>query len=350
MNLNTYFTNCVEAVKQNLLYENVQINVDFSIENHNFHLIFVGEALVKKLSSAFNHHEYINGSFNNLSIYIVDEVSSKVKLPTPPWLNDNFSNELEDIWVSDADEIKVLHYPKKNILIMLNLITHEAIYWVKSAEQIPYYESSAPFRPIFHWWMSNHGAQLLHAAAVGLPNKGILLVGKGGSGKSNTAISCLDSELLYAADDYCLLSFNPKPEVHSLFATGKLFFEDLYRHPYILNTQFKEIAIENQDEKALFFLYPLLKERLQKSFPIKAIFIPKVTHKNDVKISPISVSKAYLALAPSTIFQLRGCDRMTHENITKLLNQVPCFSMELSVDYKKNTKAITDFLKNLPIS
>ena len=227
---------------------------------------------------------------------------------------------------------------------MLNLLTNEAIYWVKSASQIPYYESSAPLRPILHWWMSANGSQLLHAAAVGLHDKGVLIIGKGGSGKSNTAISCLESDLYYAADDYCLLSFNPEPEVHSLYATGKLFFEDVKSYNFL-----KDINLTLQDksgDKALFFLYPKFEKRLFKSFPIKAILLPKISNKEEVRISLTSAAKAYLALAPSTIFQLQGCRNKTHENIARLLHNVPCFSMDLSINRRKNTDAIFQFLNS----
>lgn len=299
------------------------------------------------MSQAFNHLSFKAVNPNStLKIYVVDEEFSKIKLPATPWSND-IHNDSNDIWISDSGDIKILHQPNKHILMLLNLCTNEAIYWVKSADQIPYYESSAPLRPILHWWMSAKGSQLLHAAAVGIKDKGVLLVGKGGSGKSNTALSCLDSALLYAADDYCLLTFDPKPTVHGLFSTGKLFYRDIEKYNFLKNRDTVHLERPKKEDKALFFLYPAFKDKLIDSFPIKAIFVPKVMNQKQVKINPISPSKAYLALAPSTIFQLQGAKQKTHENILKLVNQVPCYSMELSVDSDTNTFAITNFLENL---
>ncbi len=90
-----------------------------------------------------------------------------------------------------------------------------------------------------------------------------------------------------------------------------------------------------------------LKIRLHKSFPIKAVFIPNVTFSKEVKISKISVSKAYLALAPSTIFQLQVERMRTHDYVLSLLKQVPCDAMELSTNPQQNTRAIEVFLNNL---
>ncbi len=311
-------------------------------------MTFVSNALIPKILPAFEHvlDSYASGVL--LNVYLIDNQSTRIKLPATPW---QISNNLEhgDIWVSDDEDLKVIHQPSKNLLLMLNLITNEAIYWVNDANQIPYYESSAPLRPILHWWMSKNGAQLLHAAAVGLPDKGVLLVGKGGSGKSNTALSCLDSKLYYLSDDYCLLSFNPMPIVNNLFSTGKLHFDDLRRYPNLESTQYNSITGEQQDEKALFFLYPKYKNRIINSFPIKAVFIPKVTNRKNAKLIPVSAAKAYLALAPSTIFQIHGENKKTHKNISNLLKQVPCFSLELSSEAKENTTVIYNFLNKMVI-
>lgn len=269
-----------------------------------------------------------------------------MELPTPPWQT---TAELAygEMWVSDGEHLKIKHQPTHQTLMMLDLKSQEAIYWVKDANEVPYYESSAPLRLLLHWWMSSQQKQLLHAAAVGLPNKGILLVGKGGSGKSNTAISCINSELFYAADDYCLLSFENEVRVHSLFATAKLHFEDVERHPYLESTMHVSSENEVQDEKALFFLYPKFKDRMIASFPVKAVFIPKVTNGKIAKLTPVSASKAYLALAPSTIFQMQGDRRRTHEQISTLVHRVPCYELELSTDAKENSAIIQHFLEQI---
>ena len=79
----------------------------------------------------------------------------------------------------------------------------------------------------------------------------MLLAGKGGSGKSTTALVCLHSSLVYAGDDYCLLATDDGPYVFSLYSTGKLNPDDVYR--------FSDLAPLNKNrdhldsKKALFF-------------------------------------------------------------------------------------------------
>jgi hypothetical protein len=59
------------------------------------------------------------------------------------------------------------------------------------------------------WWCAAQGAALVHAAAVappGRPDRGLLLVGAGGAGKSTLALACGLAGWTVTADDYLVLS------------------------------------------------------------------------------------------------------------------------------------------------
>lgn len=269
-----------------------------------------------------------------------------MKLPQTPWQKSDLV-EVGEMWVSDSEHIKLKHQPTENSLVMLNLKTNQAIYWVNDATTLPYYESSAPLRLIMHWWVGSRGGQLLHAASVGKKDKGLLLIGQGGSGKSNTAISCLDSDLNYISDDYCLLENGDTPLVHGLYSTAKLYYDDVARNPFLQNAECANQETVQTDDKALYFLHPAFHNKLLVSAPIKAVVLPKVTGKFGASYSPISSSKAYLALAPSTIFQMHGNRQKTHENVVKLLRKVPSFELELSTNRQENVQAMSDLLNEL---
>ena len=305
-----------------------------NIGEYSISLHFAGSKLVPKVIPAFEHLFSRNESGRHLKIYLFDSKSTKVNFPSPPWeIPANLINGEQ--WVCDTDRIKLIHQPFQKKLMILNMETDEAIFWVDDPEQIPYYESSAPLRTLLHWWMSKMGSQLLHAGAVGIPGKGVILVGKGGSGKSHTALACLDSKVSYASDDYCLLSFNPKPVIHSLFSTGKMFFDDIEHLPFIRPALYNGKDGEMNDEKALFFLFEKFQNKILKEFPINAIFIVTVTNRGNPQLIPASPAKAFTALAPSTIMQIHGYKRETHNNISSLVKQVPSYILELGDDIKK---------------
>src|SRR4029077_4802081 len=94
-------------------------------------------------------------------------------------------------------------------------------------------EIAEPIRAILSWFMREHNRQLIHAAAVGNSDGGVLLIGRSGAGKSNTALCCLASDLQYAADDFCAVSVGSEPHVYSLYCTGKTHEVDWTRHPFL---------------------------------------------------------------------------------------------------------------------
>jgi hypothetical protein len=59
---------------------------------------------------------------------------------------------------------------------------------------------------LFSRWASESDRILLHAAAIGWNGKGVLVVGRGGSGKSTFSVSCLMAGLDFVSDDYTLVS------------------------------------------------------------------------------------------------------------------------------------------------
>ena len=112
--------------------------------------------------------------------------------------------------------------------------------------------------------MGNYGFQLVHAGAVGTRDGGVLLVGKGGSGKSTTTFTCLDSGLAYVSDDYCIIENSSIPYTHSLYSTGKLNAEDVGRFPRLMPALYNYDRLET--EKALYFFYEQFPHRISNGF------------------------------------------------------------------------------------
>lgn len=232
-------------------------------------------------------------------------------------------------------------YMGDNVL-MMDSKSALAIFWIRDARQLPYYESGAPLRTLLHWWLSNHGRQFVHAAAVGTAKAGVLLAGKGGSGKSTTVLACLDSPLVYASDDYCLLTTEPAPYVYSLYSSAKLDADNIHRLPHLAS------AISNADrldtEKALLFLHEHCPEKIVSGFPVRAILLPRVTGRPGTTLTPASPITALKALAPSTLFQLPGAGHSAFQVMSKFVKQVPCYHLELGTDLAQIPEVILGLL------
>lgn len=304
-------------------------------------LRFAGGALLPYITPALAHLATGPVGEPALTVCLWDSDSTNTAMPPPPWQADDYREGGEIRGFVD-ERIHTIVQVGVNALSLLDRERNLGIYWVKTAKQIPYYESGAPLRAIFHLWMSQRGIQLIHAGAVGLPSGGVLLVGKGGSGKSTTALACLNSELFYASDDYCLLAHHPTPTVFSIYSTGKKNADDVGRLPFLVST------ISNPDrlgtEKAVYLLSESFPDKLLPSFPLRAILIPRLSGGRETALKPASPAAGLAALAPSTIFQLPGDRKEAFQTMGQLVRQVPCYQLNLGTDTWRIPEVILDLL------
>ena len=105
---------------------------------------------------------------------------------------------------------------------------------------MPAWEPSAPFRNLFHWALGDSGLAFAHAAAVGTAAGGILLAGRGGAGKSTTAMACVHAGWRYVADDYCVLDVSGHPSTHTLYGSAKISPWALARLPELAHGEMRQ--------------------------------------------------------------------------------------------------------------
>lgn len=204
----------------------------------------------------------------------------------------------------------------------------QAVYWVADVGSLPWYERAAPLRTLLSWWLADIGYQSVHAAAVGYDDGGVLLAGAGGSGKSTTALRCLDAGLGYVADDYCTFRGGPEPRVFSMYNTAKLNgVVDLQRQPRFL--PFVENLDAAGNEKLVMYLARHLPERLLASFPIRAILLPRVCDGGRTDIVDATPGAALLALGPTTLFLRPGAAGAALTAMRELVEAVPCYELRL---------------------
>jgi len=312
---------------------------------------FAGDALVPLLSPALSHLAIEPTSSPALTICVWDSASTQTQLPL---LLGSYVDTLRQRWAQllgrrreitqiDGKRIRASFFFGADILSALDTRRNLAVYWIERPERVPYWERGSPFLSILSWAMESVNRHYVHAGAVGNRSGGVLLAGKGGSGKSTTALSCVSSELLYASDDYCLVEGDPDPYVYSLYNTAKLKgLSDFERFPHLSE---KTTNIDRlEEEKALIFLHRHYPEKIVSGFPIRAVVVPRVTGGPQTRIKPASAMEAFKALAPSSFFQLPGAGQLKLQMLGKLVKRVPCFSLELGSDIQAIAPAIARVL------
>jgi hypothetical protein len=247
-----------------------------------------------------------------------------------------------DIQGYNDDRFRTAYHFGAGALSLLDLKRGVGIYCTRDGRDLPSYERGSPVRTILHWAFYEMGRQLVHGGAVGLPEGGVLLAGKGGSGKSTTALSCLDSDLFYASDDYSLVQPDPEPYVHSIYNTAKVNADNVAR------LEFLRPAISNLDrldqQKPLMFLHKHYPQKLIAGFPIRAVLLPRVKGGTATTVTPADPTDALASLALSTIRQLAGADSRATAMIEKVTRRVPCFYLELGTDISLIPGVIRDLI------
>lgn len=325
-----------------------------ALGEHTICLRFAGTALIPQITPALAHLKIDPVTKPDLTIYLWDSVSTNTPLPLLAsslieLVSSNFWRLLDtrmEIKGYNSDRFFSIFNVGSHLLSVLDRQENIALYWTEDAQALPYWDRGSPLRGIINWWMSQKNLQFVHAGAVGTEQGAVLLAGKGGSGKSSTALSCLNSDLLYASDDYCLVETDPKPMVYSLYNTAKLKGkEDLARFPH-LAPLFNNLDRLDQ-EKAMIFVREHFPEKIINQLPLKAVLVPRVTGKPDTKISPTSAMVALKALAPSTIFQLPKTGQSAFARMSRLVRQVPAYCLELGTDIPQIPQTIAQLLSEL---
>lgn len=323
---------------------------EFLLAGHRVRLRFAGPAWSASLTRGLSHLRLgpaPEGEDPALTVHVWDGAASQpqgllgfyLHALTLNWIG--FLNARGQIVDFHGEPLVALYHPGPDLLSVTDTSSNSAYFWKRDASPVPYYETGSPMRSLLHSWLRQRGCQFVHAAAVGRPQGGVLLAGKGGSGKSTTAVACLNSSLLYAGDDYCLVSTGNR--VHSLYNTAKLCGElDLERFPML------KAQVWNQErqprDKATVFLQDYYPEKLIRDFPLQAILLPHITGQSRTWIEPCKPSEALLALAPTTLAQLPASGSLDMQQMSQVARSVPTFRLHLGSMIKAIPEVIEQFL------
>jgi len=314
----------------------------YRIAGHDVVVRTAGDDLVQRTHPALVRPTTSDATTREPSLVVEmwDSVRSGVPIGTTPWAADDFRPlGLVEPFCTDRFVTAVDVHTAS--LSLYDRQTSTARFWLEDAQHMAYWQSASPLRLILSWWAATLGMQLTHVAAVAGARGAALVVGGGGAGKSTTSLSCVTRGLRFLGDDYCLLDpAPPEPTVHRVYATAKLRPDAFARLPELLPLARNAARLDR--EKAVLDLLPTYADSLAESAPIRAILIPRVTGRFEVRrASPSAVLRA---MAPSTVFGLFGATDGSLAHLARLSRTVPGYEVELGDDVQGVVDTVTGIL------
>lgn len=235
---------------------------------------------------------------------------------------------------------KAVFFRDRRILMFVDLHKKIALHISLDMSALPYYEKAAPARFILHHILEAEGVALVHAAAVGNDQGALLLVGRGGSGKSTTALLGAVHGMSFLGDDYVAISNRHAPAVHSVFNSAKYTWETKAWLPQL---QVMEESDPTQDPKGFQHLDPS-SVQFEQTLPLRALVQLEITPGADTTIQPIATAEVILPLTSSTIFQMPGSGTATLKKVIEIVHHVPAYRMRLGRDQERLLKALRSLL------
>jgi hypothetical protein len=313
----------------------------YALAEHEVCVQFAGAEQGERVLAAMRHLQCARTSAAcALTIHAWDALDDESFLPAPPWHALDYVERANMRSYRDA-RFSLFYDRGTDVFSAVDVERNIALYWTRDFDALPYYELAAPMRHLLHGWLQHQNCFVTHAAAVGTSTGAMLLAGRGGAGKSTTALACLRAGLRYAGDDFVLTSTAP-PCAHSLYSSAKLnavaldWMPELRQHV----TNMGRLG----PEKGLMFLAEVFPQQMAGTLPLKAIALPMVMPQRHTALTPIPAQTAYKAIAPDTTLRVQGDARMLLAALLKLVQRVPCYRLELGADLEQVPVAISKVL------
>lgn len=278
----------------------------------------------------------------DFSIRLWDSASTGTRMPSPPWSNDDYGPHGVIRGLNEG-RFRAMFQWYCHALHLIDLETNEALFWVRSSLQVPPAEAGAPLRPLFQMWAAERGMVLVHAAAVGHREGGVLLAGASGAGKSTSSLACLPSALGFLGDDTCLLKGGASIRSLSLYSTGRTDDDGLVRLPFL--TPWVSNPVRPIGEKALCFLAEHAARKLVTQFPVRAILVPRRSETTHSRLRPASPGAVLAALAPSTLLQFPGASQASFDLLATAARQIPGYHLDVGTRIEGISETILGLLE-----
>lgn len=323
------------------------IELDLSFAGANARLLVAGDALGQVMQAAFAHLRVpAQARQSQLTIELWDVREHGVPPPDESLepAGQGWDLGAENHLAMSADRRFIQHEVRGSVA-WLDRRDGRIAGWIADARDLSLHQRARPLQLPLAIWVSDRDLHPVHAALVGRGERGLLLAGRGGCGKSSTALAALESGWRYVADDWVALGQDHGVHVgYGLYATACLESQHADQCFAALRPE-RVRASEGLEPKSLMLLGETAPARLAAALPLAAVVLPRVVEHRDSRIRPASKREALLTIVPSSIFTMspRG-GRADTERLFEVAAQVPAFWLDIGRDLEQIPRRLDDIL------
>lgn len=304
-------------------------------------IVSFNETVANAYLQAVKHLE-INGDPGDFTILLIDSESSEISMPKVDFLSTPRDQPRKAFENEEGTMIATIE-GEEPALSILNFRKRSALVWLPSVSRIPGYQLATPFRTIFNWILAGSGIQLIHAAAVGYRGDGLLISGISGSGKTVTGLACLDAGWNFLGDDFVAIGpglDRDTVSIYSLYCSARLHSD--------MADKFDLPEPSVTDDKSLYFLHPRFAEQFQLELPLSGIFVPAISG-DSTSAHRLSTADIVKEIMIPTLAYLPGREKTTLRNLTKLVSNFPCHSININGSQRNIPEALLRLTQINPV-
>jgi hypothetical protein len=278
----------------------------------------------------------------DLTLHVLCGSSSPTQTP-PPWnLPHTDARHLERLHLCPQGSLSAFYDHDRRFWLILDHAAGEALLWLADAKDVPFWEAAAPFKTLINWFLSEQPVSMLHGGVVVHAGRALMLVGPGGSGKSTTVAACFEAGMKVCGDDLVLAERSAEGwQAHALYDALKLepggaipIPARLLAAPWWPCGEKRLVRYSDVDPQGLALQAPLV-----------GLMQCVITGRDSTRIVPQPAAALLRAIAPPTVFLLRGREASTLAKVASLVRTVPTFQLELGTAPASAAAVLRAFLQ-----
>jgi len=284
----------------------------------------VGKRLAEYSFLPFSHlqMDYLHSDNFQLTIDLWDEAETGI--PCPVGSQDVLITQRT---ITASPDSRFLIEQDLNSLVSFNRKSRHFVCSFASANKLV--DRSKPLNRLLALWYKDRGIPIIHAGFVADSDRGVLIAGSGGAGKSTLAMICLHSGFYFLGDDQTGLEKTASGSFvgHSLYNSVRLNRDHLNN----LFPQFRNVSHTDcfRDDKSAVFLSEVLPKQLRSVVPIRVLVLPRIVNAPDSRMYHATKAEALSVLASSSIVTMLGFDANDLDQIASFVERVPVYQIEL---------------------